>query len=68
MMIELTEEDAEKYKLFCEHYDKFALLLKAGVLASKNCSITLHIDNDSNIQRIDSQAVLFNGRIKIVRN
>lgn len=65
MTIELDDLAAVQYIEFCKYYDKIAILLEAGVMTAKNCSVTLHMDNESTIKRIDSQAILFNSRVDL---
>lgn len=55
-VIHLTDADAEKFLLFMEHYDKFTVLLEAGVFNQKKCTIALNIDHNgvlNSIQRAD---------------
>lgn len=56
-IIELSDVDIEKFKLFMEHYDTFSTLLSAGVFEQKNAAITLNFDlfgKLKNIQRTDT--------------
>lgn len=55
-IVHLNEADAQKFMLFMEHYDKFSLLLEAGVFDQKKCTIALNIDHNgvlTSIQRAD---------------
>lgn len=55
-VIEMTEEDIEKFKQFMEHYDVFSLLLAAHVFEQKKATIALNFDHNGilkSIQRAD---------------
>lgn len=50
--IELTDEDAERYKLFCQHYDRITLLIEQKVFETKGGAIMLHFDAQGVLQNI----------------
>lgn len=50
--IELTEDNAVKFREFMKHYDTFSLLLERGVFAVKNGSVVLDFDKNSTLQTI----------------
>ena len=55
-VIELSEADIEKFKLFMEHYEKIAVLLDADVFNQKKCTVALNFDHNgtlNSVQRAD---------------
>jgi hypothetical protein len=58
----LTTPEAEMFKSFNQFHATFALMVTKGVFDVKNGSITMHFDNEGNIQRIERKDDLFNIR------
>lgn len=52
--IELTKEDAERFKLFMQHYDNFNKLLAGGFFNIRGASGTAHFDKDGNIRKVEA--------------
>lgn len=50
--IEIDEQEAEKYKLFCQHYDKVLALISGGVFDTKGSSVILNFDQQGVLQNI----------------
>lgn len=44
MTIELTDKEAELFKLFCQYQDQFKILLDEGVMTFTNGRATIHKD------------------------
>lgn len=58
-LLELSEQDAAKFRLFMEHYQEFELLLTAGVFDVRNGSAEVHFNNNGDIASIDIHAKVF---------
>lgn len=56
-IIHLTSLEAEQFKAWREHQDKFNTLLEAGVFEIKGAPVTIHFDDHSNIRKIESLVV-----------
>lgn len=60
MTIELSNEDAEKYKLFCLHYPKVSVLLENKVFEVKGGSVMIQFDKDGTLRNIVKNEILYN--------
>lgn len=60
--ISLHKEDAERFKKFLEHYEKFNLLLDRGVFEVKNGSVVLDFDKNSVLQTIRLTGYMYSRR------
>lgn len=60
----VTRLDAEKFKLFMQHYDTFSLFLERGVFDQKNASVVLNFDQHGSLSSIQRQDFLFSTREK----
>jgi hypothetical protein len=57
MTIELTDEDAELFKLFRKHQDQFKVLLEEGVMTFSNGRATVHKDSMGEIALVEITSV-----------
>lgn len=55
--IELDEQDAELFKQYRQHQDKFKVLLQAGFFDLRGASGTVHFDGDGRIRKVESLQV-----------
>lgn len=58
----LTTPEAILFRDFQQFHKTFALLTKSGVFDIKNGIAILHFDSDGNVQKIEREDTLFNGR------
>ena len=49
----LTQEDAELFKEFQEHYTNFKTLIESGIFNLRAKTVNLHIDPEGNIKNIE---------------
>lgn len=54
-----TDETAEKFVLFQQHFDTFNTLVDADVFEQKNAAVTLHFDHLGILQLIQRADVLY---------
>lgn len=57
--IELSQEDAAKYKTFCEHYTKISLMIERGVFSIRGGSILINVDQNGVFQTIAKNEILY---------
>jgi hypothetical protein len=60
--IYIADAEAEKFLLFQQHYETFALLLDNGVFDVRNGSVTIHFDNKGILKAINRSDVLYSSR------
>lgn len=58
-IIELSDIDIQKFKLFMQHYDMYSLLLEKGVFDQKSASISLHFDHNGVLKTIERKDFLY---------
>ena len=58
----IPDEEAKKFLLFQEHYDRFTLMLEHGVFDVRNGSVTMHMDKNGAIKAINRLDVLYSAR------
>lgn len=51
--IELTHEDAELFKLFCKHRQKFEMLNESGLFDVRGGAAIIHFDANGNIRKTE---------------
>lgn len=56
--IELTEEEAELFKIFVKHFADFEKLLKAGFCDFKNGKMIIHRDFNGKLRKIEIERVI----------
>jgi len=52
-IVELSSHDAELFRKFMEHYDKFSFLVSSGAFDIKRGSATINFSRDGDILSID---------------
>lgn len=52
-IIELTRKDAERFKIFQEHYDDFVILINAKIFETTNGSIKLHFNKQGKLKLVE---------------
>lgn len=52
--VELDDQDAELFKQYRQHQDKFKLLFQAGFFDLRGASGTVHFDGDGRIRKVES--------------
>ena len=57
--IDIDEQDAERYKLFCQHYEKVKLMIDRGVFDIKGGSILINVDQNGVWQTIAKNEILY---------
>lgn len=60
--IELSEQDAIRFREFMKNYDAFNLLLERGVFDVKNGSVVMDFDKDSILQTIRFTGYMYSKR------
>ena len=65
--IELTNEDAVKYREFMKNYDTFNLMLEKGVFNVRNGSVALHFDKNGTLKIIQRADVLFDAKYEYLQ-
>lgn len=58
-IINLSDEDAEKFMQFMKHYDTFVVMLNAGVFDQKKATIALNFDHKGNLKSIQRADFLY---------
>lgn len=58
--IDLTPEDAEKFKQFCQYYDVFNTLLKSGVFTTKNGEVLIRFNHQSDLMSVNMHIEAYN--------
>lgn len=67
MKIELTNEDAIKYREFMKYYDIFNLMVKKGVFDVRNGSVALHFDKNGTLKIIQRADILFDAKYEYLQ-
>jgi len=57
--VEMTTEDAEKFKKFCEYYDDFNTLLRGGAFLKENGQTIINRDKKGLIQEVKRYSTTF---------
>ena len=52
VIVELDNETAEQFKLFCQFNNPISTLLSVGVFHTKSASITEHFDQNGVMQKV----------------
>lgn len=66
-VIEMTEADIEKFKVFMEHYDKISLMVEAGVFEQKKATIALNFDHTGALKSIQRADFLFTSQFDTLK-
>lgn len=66
-IIEMTDQDIEKFKVFMEHYDKISLMLEAGVFDQKKATIALNFDHLGQLCSIQRADFLFTSQFDTLK-
>jgi hypothetical protein len=58
-LVYLTEEDATRFKQFCQYYEKFSFLLERDIFDIKNGRAILHFDCDGVLRQINVERISY---------
>ena len=60
--IELSLQEAERYKEFQRHYKNMNVLLKSGFFSTKNGSIIAHFNNEGIINSLQKNETVYTNK------
>lgn len=61
----IADEEAKKFILFQQYYEKFCLLVESGAFSVKNGSVALHFDKNGDLLTIQRADVLYSKRYSL---
>lgn len=57
--VELSNQDAELFKQFCQYHNQFQFLVQNGVFGLKRGFATINFDNDGNISSVQKSEYIY---------